>query len=162
MLFTPMTRKAMTLAYNAHHGQLDRAGVPYIFHPARVASGFMQETEACVAWLHDVVEDTACTLDDLRRAGFSDEICDAAGLMTHDKRVSYADYVKEIAKDPVAKAVKMADLRDNMDISRLPEPDEKAEDRLRKYRAAYSYLNGDLNAFDEDRGLALQQGSGKK
>ena len=150
MLFTPMTRKAMTLVYNAHHGQLDRAGIPYIFHPARVASGFEKETEACVAWLHDIVEDTDCTLDDLRRAGFSDEICDAIRFMTHDKRVSYADYVKEIAKNPVAKAVKMADLQDNMDVSRMPASDEKTERRIRKYHAAYSYLNGDPNAFDEE------------
>ena len=146
MLFTEMTKKAMTIAYNAHHGQTDKSGVPYIFHPARVASGLTGESEICAAWLHDVVEDTDLTIEDLRLAGFSDEICGAVSALTHDKSVPYEDYVKEIAKDPVAKAVKLADLRDNMDLSRLPVPDEKAESRIRKYRAAYSYLNGDLNA----------------
>ena len=150
MLFTPMTRKAMTLAYNAHHGQTDRAGVPYILHPARVASGFTNEAEACVAWLHDVVEDTQYTIADIRLAGFGAAICDALQLLTHDTSVPYRDYVKAIAANPIAKAVKLADLQDNMDTRRLPVMDEKAKLRLKKYRAAYAYLNGDMNAFGRE------------
>ena len=150
MLFTPMTRKAMTLAYNAHHGQTDRSGVPYIFHPARVAAGFTNEAEACVAWLHDVVEDTEQTIGDIRLAGFGAAICNALQLLTHDKSVPYEDYVKAIARNPIAKAVKLADLQDNMDTSRLLTLDEKAERRLKKYRAAYAYLNGDLDAFERE------------
>ena len=143
MLFTPMTRKAMALAYEAHHGQTDRSGVPYIFHPARVAAEFAGEVEACVAWLHDVIEDTSYTIEDICLAGFGAVICDALQTMTHDKRVPYMEYVKGIAKNPIARAVKLADLRDNMDVSRLIEVDEKAKQRLEKYRAAYAYLSGD-------------------
>ena len=137
MLFTPMTRKAMTLAYEAHHGQTDRSGVPYIFHPARVAENFTNEAVACTAWLHDVVEDTDLTIQDIRLAGFGTVICDALRLLTHDKSVPYMDYVRAIAENPIAKAVKMADLQDNMDTSRLPEVDEAALKRLEKYREAY-------------------------
>ena len=149
MLFTEMTKKAMILAYNAHHGQTDKSGVPYIFHPDRVASGFTGEAEICVAWLHDVVEDSDYTLEGLRLAGFSDEICDAVSAMTHDKSVPYEDYVKELARNPVARAVKLADLRDNMDTGRLAELDEKAERRLERYRAAYAYLTGDPAVSDD-------------
>lgn len=141
MLFTPMTRKAMSLAYAAHHGQTDKSGVPYIFHPARVASGFTTEVEACVAWLHDVVEDTDYTIEDIRLGGFGTAICNALQAMTHDKSIPYMDYVKGIAKNPVARAVKLADLRDNMDTSRLEKVDEDTEKRLVKYREAYTYLS---------------------
>lgn len=141
MLFTPMTRKAMTLAYEAHHGQTDRSGVPYIFHPARVAENFTNEAVACTAWLHDVVEDTDLTIQDIRLAGFGTVICDALRLLTHDKSVPYMDYVRAIAENPIAKAVKMADLQDNMDTSRLPEVDEAALKRLEKYREAYRILS---------------------
>lgn len=140
----------MTLAYNAHRGQTDKSGVPYILHPARVAADFSDEAEACAAWLHDVVEDTAYTIDDIRLAGFGEAICNAVKTLTHDKQIPYADYVKRIAKDPIARAVKLADLQDNMDTSRLPVLDEEAERRLAKYRAAYAYLTGDMNAFDAD------------
>ena len=142
MLFTPMTRKAMKLAYSAHHGQTDKSGVPYIFHPARVASGFTSEAEACVAWLHDVVEDTDYTIDDIRSEGFSSAICKALQTMTHDKSIPYMDYVQEIAKNPISRAVKLADLKDNMDISRLEEIDETVKQRLAKYHEAYTYLSG--------------------
>lgn len=141
MLFTPMTRKAMTLAYEAHHGQTDRSGVPYIFHPARVAENFTNEAVACTAWLHDVVEDTDLTIQDIRLAGFGTVICDALRLLTHDKSVPYMDYVRAIAENPIAKAVKMADLQDNMDTSRLPEVDEAALKRLEKYWEAYRILS---------------------
>ena len=140
MLFTPMTKKAMTLAYDAHHGQLDRSGVPYIFHPARVASGFTNEAEACVAWLHDVVEDTDVSLEDIRLAGFGCVICDALRLLTHDKSVPYMDYVRAIAENPIAKAVKLADLRDNMDVNRLAVIDDDTKRRFAKYLEAYRLL----------------------
>ena len=131
----------MQIAYAAHHGQTDRAGVPYILHPARVAAEFTDEARACVAWLHDVVEDTGVTLDDIRLAGFGAAICDALRRMTHDKSVPYMDYVKALAEDPIARAVKLADLRDNMDLSRLPAVDAAAERRLEKYRAAFAFLS---------------------
>jgi len=143
MLFTPLTKKAMKLAYAAHQGQVDRSGIPYILHPARVAADFTSEPEACVAWLHDVIEDTNCTLQDIQQAGFGDVVCDALRLMTHDKSVPYMDYVRAIVGNPVARAVKCADLRDNMDLTRLDAVDEKAEKRLEKYREAYRFLTGE-------------------
>ena len=141
MLFTPMTRKAMTLAYDAHHGQTDRSGVPYIFHPARVAAGFTNEATACVAWLHDVVEDTDVSMEDIRLAGFGRVVCEALRLLTHDKSVPYMDYIRRIAENPIARAVKLADLRDNMDTSRLLVLDDAAKKRLAKYIEAYNFLN---------------------
>ena len=140
MLFTELTRKAMNIAYAAHHGQTDRSGVPYVFHPARVAANFDSEAEACVAWLHDVIEDTDVTLSDIRLAGFGKPICDALQLLTHDKSVPYMEYVARIAQNPIARAVKLADLRDNMDTSRLTGISEKDWQRLEKYRAAYRLL----------------------
>ncbi len=146
MIYTPMTRKAMALAYEAHHGQTDKSGVPYIFHPARVAACFTNEAVVCVAWLHDVLEDSDFTIDDLRLAGFGAVICDALLLLTHDKQVPYMDYIAAIERNPIAKAVKMADLRDNMDINRLPAVDGNTQTRLETYRAAYAYLCSDHNA----------------
>lgn len=142
MLYTPMTEKAMKLAYRAHHGQTDKAGLPYIFHPARVASGFTDEAGACAAWLHDVAEDTPVTLEEIRRMGFPAATCEALALLTHDDAVPYMDYVKRLAANDVARAVKLADLRDNMDVTRLPVWDEAARERVEKYRRAYRYLSG--------------------
>ncbi|MBR5093960.1 MAG: GTP pyrophosphokinase [Oscillospiraceae bacterium] len=143
MLYTALTRKAMRLAYEAHHGQLDKEGMPYIFHPARVASGFTDETGACVAWLHDVVEDTGRSIADIRAAGFPEEVCRALALLTHDKSVPYMDYVRRLSADPVAKAVKLADLRDNMDPARPSRIDAEVERRMQKYQRAYRFLIGE-------------------
>ena len=149
MLFTPMTCKAMDIAYNAHQGQKDKSGIPYIYHPSRVAEGFTNEAEACVAWLHDVVEDSDVTIDDLRVEGFGEVVCAAVMVLTHKKNVPYKDYIKAISKNPIAKAVKLADLRDNMDTTRvLGEIDEDFERRMEKYHRAYRYLSGDETAFD--------------
>ena len=140
MLFTPMTRKAMAFAYKAHDGQMDDDGIPYIFHPARVASGFTDETGACAAWLHDVVEDTRYTLEDVRSAGFSDEICTVVALLTHEKGTPYMEYVEKLARNPVAVSVKLADLQDNMNPMRSTAWDETSERRLKKHQEAFRYL----------------------
>ena len=145
MLYTPMTKKAILLAYDAHLGQTDKAGIPYILHPARVAADFNTEAEACVAWLHDVVEDTDVTLQDIRLAGYGAFVCKALELLTHDKSVPYMDYVRAIASNPVARAVKLADLRDNMDTGRLDSADPEDGKRLAKYREAYRFLLGEQN-----------------
>ena len=140
MLFTPLTRKAMLFAYNAHHGQLDDDGVPYVFHPARVAAGFTDEIGACAAWLHDVVEDTDVTIADIRTAGFPEEVCRILVLLTHEDGVPYMDYVKELATDPIAKAVKLADLQDNANPLRQSVWDERVEKRMEKHKMAYRFL----------------------
>ena len=91
MLLTPMTRKAMTIAYAAHHGHTDRYGVPDIFHTARVAEGFTNEAKACVAWLQDVVEDGCVSLEDIRLAGFGGYICEALELLARNDAVPYGN-----------------------------------------------------------------------
>ena len=142
MFFTPLTRKAMLFAYQAHHGQLDDDGIPYVFHPARVAAGFTDEVGACAAWLHDVVEDTDANLEDLRAAGFPEEVCRVLALLTHEEGVPYMDYVKKLAEDPIAKAVKLADLQDNANPLRQSVWTEHVETRMKKHMMAYRYLTG--------------------
>ena len=133
----------MQFAYNAHHGQQDDDGIPYVFHPARVAAGFTDEIGACAAWLHDVVEDTETGIDDLRAAGFPEEVCRVLALLTHEEGVPYMEYVKKLAEDPVARAVKLADLQDNANPLRQSEWTERVEKRMKKHLTAYRYLIGE-------------------
>ena len=98
------------------------------------------EETVIVALLHDVVEDTDYTLDDIRAMGFPDSVIEALALMTHDKSVPYMDYVAKIKSNPVAKAVKLADLKHNSDLSRLDVVDEKARERVEKYKTAITIL----------------------
>ena len=118
MIYTPMTIKAMKLAYDAHLGQFDHSNVPYIFHPYHLAEQMDDEICCTVALLHDVVEDTDITIEDLK-AEFPTEVTDAVLLLTHDSSVDYFDYVRTIKENPVAKKVKLADLNHNSDESRL-------------------------------------------
>ncbi len=136
MIYTPMTKKAMRIAFEAHKEQMDKCGVPYVFHPIHLAEQMKDEPSTCVALLHDVVEDTAITLDDLATEGFPAEVLEALRLLTHDPAVPYMDYVRAIKDNPIAKRVKLADLRHNSDMSRLDEVDEWAEKRAAKYRRA--------------------------
>jgi (p)ppGpp synthase/HD superfamily hydrolase len=116
----------MRIAFDAHREQTDKSGLPYIFHPIHLAEGMETEAEICVALLHDVVEDTDTTLDDLRRVGFPPRIVDALSLLTHADGVDYMDYVARIRETPLAAKVKLADLRHNSDATRLPALDEKS------------------------------------
>ena len=138
MVFTELTYKAMKIAYKAHEGQVDALGAPYIFHPARVGAAFDTEPEVCVGLLHDVIEDTDVTLDDLRKEGFTEDIVEALSLMTHEKSVPYMDYVAAIAENPLARAVKIEDLKDN--IMREPEGEKRSERRFEKHIKALEYL----------------------
>ena len=119
MIYTELTRKAMVIAYNAHHGQEDKSGVPYIFHPVHLAEQMHDEYSVCVALLHDTVEDTNLTLDDLAKE-FPKEIVDAVSLLTHDKSESYETYLKKIKTNSLAMAVKMADVEHNSTFARIP------------------------------------------
>ena len=142
MIYTPLTNKAMKIAYTAHHGQVDKGGIPYIIHPYHLAEQMQDEYTTCVALLHDVVEDTDVTLDILRK-DFPTEIVEAVALMTHRKDEDYYAYVARIAENPIAKAVKLADLRHNSDQSRLDKADEATLDYFRKnYRKAFEILEG--------------------
>lgn len=131
---------AKAIAEKAHAGQLDKAGKPYIEHPAHVAAQVQGDEAKAVAWLHDVVEDTRATFDDLLAAGISAQIVDALRLLTHDKSVPYLDYVRALKGNPLARAVKLADLHHNSDLSRLPEVTSADEERLAKYQKAIRIL----------------------
>lgn len=144
MIYTPLTQKAMLLAYDAHHGQLDKGGIPYIFHPFHLAEQMPDELTTCVALLHDVVEDTPLTLDDLA-GDFPPAIINALALLTHQPDTSYDDYIRALRDDPIAATVKRADLLHNSDESRLALcPISEAEkNRLRqKYQKALTLLEG--------------------
>ena len=118
MIYTPLTIKAMQLAYRAHHGQLDKAGVPYIFHPLHLAEQMEDEISCCAALLHDTVEDTDVTLVQLADA-FPSEVVEAVRLLTHDPATDYFDYVRAIKANPVAMKVKLSDLAHNTDETRF-------------------------------------------
>ena len=142
MIYTPLTKRAAEIAYNAHMGQRDKAGMPYIFHPYHVAEQMKDEATACTALLHDVAEDTAVTLDDLAKE-FPPEIVGALRLLTHDPKDDYMDYVAKIKKNPIARAVKIEDLKHNSDISRMSEDSplyERALALRKKYAAALALL----------------------
>lgn len=146
MIYTELTMKAMQLAYEAHHGQKDKAGVPYIFHPWHLAESMTDEISTCVALLHDVVEDTAVTLAEIEKQ-FPPQVTQAVALLTHSKDVPYFEYVRAIRKNAVAKQVKLADLAHNSDVSRMTgmdiQPDVLVR-RLEKYgKARQILLEGD-------------------
>lgn len=134
-----MVQQAMEIATKAHAGQIDKAGSPYIEHPRFVAGLVEGDTAKAVAWLHDVVEDTAVTLEDLSQE-FPPEVVEAVSLLTHGKNVAYEDYIRAIGQNPVARAVKLADLTHNSMIERIPDPSPNDYARLDKYRKAKEIL----------------------
>lgn len=141
MIYTQLTNKAMEIAYRAHHGQVDKGGMPYIFHPYHLAEQMTDEYTVCVALLHDVVEDTDITLEELQSI-FPKEVTDAVALMTHKKGEPYLEYVARIRNNPIAKAVKLADIRHNSDSTRLPGADEATlRYYAEKYKAALAVLD---------------------
>ena len=141
MLYTKLTKKAMKIAFAAHKNQTDKNGIPYIYHPIHLAEQMADEKTICVALLHDVVEDTDITFEQLVREGFPDDIIEALKLLTHDDSIQYVDYVKEIKSNPIAAAVKLADLKHNSDLTRLDVIDEKAINRAEKYENAIRLLS---------------------
>lgn len=143
MIYTELTALAMRIAYDAHHGQTDKAGAPYIFHPYHVAEQMTTEYSVCAALLHDTVEDTEITIEYLERF-FPAEVTEAVRLLTHDKDVSYEEYISAIKANPIARAVKYADIKHNSDISRLDAsgiPEEKKEYLKQKYTKALRLLS---------------------
>ena len=136
MIYTPLTNKAMKLAYKAHQGQLDQGGLPYIFHPLHVADQMPDEITTCVALLHDVVEDTPVTLAELELE-FPKTVTDAVRLLTHDKKTDYFEYVRTLGKNPVARTVKLADLAHNSDETRLTSCKNVSEKQIDRWRKKY-------------------------
>ena len=141
MIYTDTTKKAMKLCFQAHKDQTDKSGIPYVFHPIHLAEQMVDEDTTVVALLHDVVEDTDYTIEDLIAMGFNERVISAIKLMTHAEGVPYMDYVAKIKENPIAKAVKLADLAHNSDITRMDVVDEKAKARVAKYAQAIQLLN---------------------
>lgn len=140
--------KAIEIAATAHAGQREKQGKPYILHPLRVMQRVDGEAAQIVAVLHDVVEDTPVTVDDLRSAGFSHEILAAVECVTHRKEDSYAEYVVRAKANPLARQVKLADLEDNSQITRvLLRRDREENDlaRFRRYTLSYKFLTDQLD-----------------
>lgn len=145
MLYTPLTKKALKLCFEAHKDQVDKTGLPYVFHPFHLAEEMTDEISTVCALLHDVIEDTEYTFRDLSEMGFPEEVIRVLGLLTHEDGVPYMEYVERISHDPVATRVKLADLRHNSDTTRMDEMDEWAVRRNEKYLRAIDFLTGALN-----------------
>ncbi len=141
MIYTKDTKKALKLCFEAHKDQLDKSSLPYVFHPFHLAEQMDTEEATVVALLHDVVEDTNYTLEDLKNMGFSEAVISAIALLTHEEGAEYMDYVKKIKCNEIARKVKLADLKHNSDLSRLDIVDEKALKRREKYLKAIELLN---------------------
>lgn len=144
MVNTELTRKAMKIAYNAHINQVDKSGVPYIYHPIHLAEQMDTETECIVALLHDVVEDTDVTFEQLEQ-DFPEEVIEELKLLTHDKNTDYMEYVKKLKVNPIAKKVKIADIKHNSDETRLEKITVKDIARINKYKKALEILEGENN-----------------
>lgn len=132
--------RALEIAFQGHKGQRERNGRPYILHPLRVMLQQKTEKAMIVAILHDLVEDTQWTLEQLTAEKFSQEIIQAVDAMTHREDESYEDYLLRVKENPLAVQVKLADLKDNTDITRLKEITEKDFGRLKKYHNAWLSL----------------------
>ena len=143
MIYTPLTKKALRLCFEAHKEQVDKTNMPYVFHPFHLAEQMTDEISTVCALLHDVVEDTDYTFDDLLQMGFPTEAIEVLKLLTHDPLVPYMDYVKNLSSNPYARAVKLADLKHNSDLSRM-DPSEITEwalQRNEKYKKAIELLS---------------------
>lgn len=140
MIYNPNVRKAMVLMYDKHKGQVDKAGYPYVFHPLHVAEQMKDENTTIAALLHDVVEDTDTTFEDLRNYGISEDVIEALKLLTHNDNEDYYEYVRKIAYNPIARKVKIKDLEHNMDLTRLNKIEPHDLERLAKYRSCHDFL----------------------
>jgi len=145
MIYTKLTNKAMKIAYEAHHGQTDCNGVPYIFHPYHIAEQMTDEISVCVALLHDVVEDTEVTIEQLEKE-FPSEVTEAVRLLTHNSDTDYFEYVKSIRTNSIAKTVKLADLAHNSDHTRITDTNSVSPEKIQywneKYYKAHLILEG--------------------
>lgn len=132
--------RAIELAARAHAGQRDKGGQPYILHPLRVMMAMTRDAERIAAVLHDIVEDTSITFDDLVAEGFADEVVAAIRALTKFEGETREQAARRIVRDPIARAVKLADIADNMDLTRIPAPSERDHARLREYAVARDIL----------------------
>ncbi|MBL0843120.1 HD domain-containing protein [Pseudomonas mediterranea] len=133
--------KAIAISARAHEGQTDKGGSPYILHPLKVMLRLAHHDERIVAVLHDVVEDTRVTLADLRNEGFSEAVLAAIDSLTKREGETYQAFIERAGRDPLARRVKLADLAENSDLSRLDRPSQNDLERVEKYRKAAEYLS---------------------
>lgn len=138
--YNSLLELAIKVATEAHKDQTDKGGAPYIEHPKAVAAQVNNIEYKIVAYLHDVVEDTEITLDDLSEMGFTFRIVNSVRLLTKTKELTYEEYLKRLKTDDNARHVKIADLKHNMDLSRISEPTEKDHKRLEKYKKSLAFL----------------------
>lgn len=143
MLYTKLTKKALRICFDAHRDQVDKSGLPYVFHPFHVAEQMETEEEICTALLHDVLEDTPMTREELGREGFPQSVLDALTLLTRDPAVPYMEYIAAVKENALARRVKLADLAHNSDSGRLDRLTEKDLKRLKKYSAARAVLEAE-------------------
>lgn len=143
-----MLDRAILIATNAHQGQIDKGGRPYILHPLRLMFSRKNDIERICAVLHDVIEDTDITLDYLRNEGFSEEVLSVLDALTRRSNESYDEFISRILNNKTACYVKLADLCDNMDLSRIQNPSQDDYQRIEKYRKATARI---LDALDEER-----------
>ena len=136
-----MVDLALSIAKKAHEGQLDKAGVDYIEHPIYVASQVDTEEEKAVALLHDVIEDSPVSAEELLQAGLPETVVTAVQVLTKKKEQDYQTYLETVKKNPLARVVKLADLKHNSDLSRLSSITEKDRERLKKYKKAIDFLS---------------------
>ena len=139
MINTKLTRLASKIAYRAHDGQTDKAGVPYIFHPIHIAEQMDSEESCIVALLHDVVEDSNITLEILSKY-FNDNIIEALRVLTKEEIDDYTMYIKRVKTNKLATKIKLKDLEHNMDLTRLDEITDEDKNRAKKYMDAIRYL----------------------
>lgn len=132
--------RALEIAAKAHAGQVDKGGAPYILHPIRVMLSLSSIPAQITAILHDVVEDTDITIADLRREGFAESILEAIEALTKRKGEDRISAAHRAAQNQIACAVKLADIADNMDLSRIPHPTEKDYARIREYEQVRAIL----------------------
>lgn len=133
--------RAIEIAARAHAGQMDKSGQPYILHPLRVMLAVKTPDERMAAVLHDVVEDTSVTFDDLAQAGFSEAVITAVKFLTKHPGEARQDAARRAVQNPIARKVKLADVADNMDLSRITNPAKKDFARIREYEEVRKILN---------------------
>ena len=142
-----LLEKAIRIAVNAHANQFDKAGAPYILHPIRVMNGVKKVLEKIVGVLHDVVEDTNITIEDLEKEGFPIEALEAIDALTRRIGETYTDFILRIKENEIARKIKIVDLRDNSDLFRLHEIEEKHLSLIKRYHAAMKELRKDGQVY---------------
>ena len=140
MIYTATTKKALKLCFEVHKNQTDKSGMPYVFHPFHLAEQMKDEATTVVALLHDVVEDSDYKLEDLSNMGFGIEVINALAILTHNKAIPYMTYIENLKSNPIAREVKLADLKHNSDLSRLDVINDKDKLRGQKYLSAIKLL----------------------